>query len=191
MVTLGAKPDHGFDEPLGLLSDCHRRMERFLDVLMHVCINRTGSELHADEREALQRATEYFRVAAPRHTQDEEESLFPRLRACNDPRVPGALAEMQRLEADHEAADRRHAEVDQLVQRWLERDRLEQSEIDALSGALAELQELYRAHIAVEDGQIFPLAANVLTSEQVCSLGYEMAKRRGLAEAVAAGKSPQ
>jgi hypothetical protein len=35
-ITLGAKPDHGFDHPLGLLSDCHRRIEGFLDVLVRV-----------------------------------------------------------------------------------------------------------------------------------------------------------
>ena len=28
MITLGTKPDRSFDEPLGLMSDCHRRIER-------------------------------------------------------------------------------------------------------------------------------------------------------------------
>ena len=32
-TQIGQRPDHGFDEPLGLLSDCHRRIEHFLDVL--------------------------------------------------------------------------------------------------------------------------------------------------------------
>jgi hypothetical protein len=31
---IGRRPDHGFDEPLGLLSDCHRRIEDFLQVLI-------------------------------------------------------------------------------------------------------------------------------------------------------------
>lgn len=180
-VSIGARPDHGFDEPLGLLSDCHRRIERFLDVLIRVCTRRGGDELGADEREALQRATEYFRVAAPRHTQDEEESLFPRLRSSRDPRVPGALAEIQRLESDHEAADRRHTVVDELVKRWLDAGRLERTDVDALERALAELKQLYSAHIAIEDARIFPLAAGVLTREDIRALGREMAERRGLA----------
>ena len=35
-VRIGGRPEHGFDEPLGLLSDCHRRIERFLGVLAAV-----------------------------------------------------------------------------------------------------------------------------------------------------------
>jgi hemerythrin-like domain-containing protein len=180
-VVLGAKPDHGFDEPLGLLSDCHRRIERFLGVLNTVCAARAGGALNAAEREALQRATEYFRVAAPRHTQDEEESLFPQMRASEDPRVPQALEKLQSLEADHEVAGAEHAVVDELAQRWLEAGRLEADEVDALGRALAALQALYRRHIALEDEQIFPLAARVLSGEQICRLGCEMAARRGLA----------
>ena len=39
-LQIGAAPDHDFDEPLGLLSDCHRRIEHFLDILIeqHICI---------------------------------------------------------------------------------------------------------------------------------------------------------
>lgn len=33
LIKIGHRPDHGFDEPLGLLSDCHRRIEHFLRVL--------------------------------------------------------------------------------------------------------------------------------------------------------------
>ena len=35
-VQLGSQPEHGFDRPLGLLSDCHRRIERFLEMLQKV-----------------------------------------------------------------------------------------------------------------------------------------------------------
>jgi hypothetical protein len=33
-LQIGAAPDHDFDEPLGLLSDSHRRIEHFLDILI-------------------------------------------------------------------------------------------------------------------------------------------------------------
>jgi hypothetical protein len=32
-VQIGAKPDSGFDDPIGMLKDCHRRIEHFLDIL--------------------------------------------------------------------------------------------------------------------------------------------------------------
>ncbi len=179
-ITLGAKPDHGFDEPLGLLSDCHRRIERFLGVLLAVCTTRQGGALTSDEREALGRAIEYFRVAAPRHTQDEEASLFPRLRASGDPRAAAALAELARLEADHEVADGHHRDVDALVRRWLDADALAPEATAELRRLLEALTAIYRAHIAVEDERIFPLAAGVLDSEALRRVGEEMAERRGL-----------
>jgi hemerythrin-like domain-containing protein len=180
LVNIGAQPDHGFDEPLGLLSDCHRRIERFLKVLLVVSASRQGGELSAEECDALRRATEYFRTAAPRHTQDEEVSLFPLLRASNDPRVAAVLRDLARLEADHEAADQKHTAVDSLVDRWLEVGRLETSESQTLSRLLSELQAMYRNHIALEDDVVFPLASCVLKPQQIVGLGNEMAKRRHL-----------
>lgn len=180
-VNLGAKPDHGFDEPLGLLSDCHRRIEKFLEILRTVSLRRQGAALDSEERQALGSALEYFRRAAPRHTQDEEESLFPRLRGVADARVAAALRDLQRLEADHQAAEAMHAEVDRLVMRWLEADRLPENGAAELTRLLSRLRELYREHIALEDERVFPLAAETLSPEQVREVGGEMAARRGLA----------
>jgi hypothetical protein len=28
-IQIGAKPDNGFDDPIGMLKDCHRRIEHF------------------------------------------------------------------------------------------------------------------------------------------------------------------
>lgn len=187
-ITLGAKPDHGFDEPLGLLSDCHRRIERFLGALLAVCTTRQGGALTSDERESLRRAIEYFRVAAPRHTQDEEASLFPRLRASADPRAGAALAELARLEADHEVADGHHRDVDGLVRRWLDADALAPEATAELRRLLEALTAIYRAHIAVEDERIFPLAAEVLEAEHLKRIGEEMAGRRGLGASGGPGK---
>jgi hypothetical protein len=35
-IQIGQRPDHDFHEPLGLLSDCHRRIEHFLRVFIAV-----------------------------------------------------------------------------------------------------------------------------------------------------------
>jgi hypothetical protein len=32
-IQIGAKPDSGFDDPIGMLKDCHRRIEHFLYML--------------------------------------------------------------------------------------------------------------------------------------------------------------
>src|SRR5690606_12809991 len=78
LIRIGQGTDHGFDQPLGLLSDCHRRIERFLGLLVAVTRTRKGGPLPSADRQALERALEYFATAGPRHSADEEESLFPR-----------------------------------------------------------------------------------------------------------------
>src|SRR5690348_7525687 len=74
-VQIGA-PVHSFSNPTGLLSDCHRRIEMFLGSLEAVAktIHRPLTE---ETAQALTLALRYFRQAAPKHTADEEESLFP------------------------------------------------------------------------------------------------------------------
>ena len=54
-------------------------------------------------------ALRYFREAAPKHTADEELSLFPRMRACGGAEVEAALDRVAELEADHKRADQLHA----------------------------------------------------------------------------------
>jgi hemerythrin-like domain-containing protein len=182
-IQLGAAPEHGFDSPLGLLSDCHRRIERFLQQLLRVVNAQTvkpGEALTAEQRIALTMALRYFREAAPMHTRDEEESLFPRLRATNAQAASALMNEVAVLEADHDAADNLHAEVERLGNRWLTEGRLPVSELARLWDHLAELSATYRRHIAMEDTQLFPLAAKLLTPEEQKDMGREMAVRRGL-----------
>src|ERR1019366_3223821 len=81
-VQIGAKPDSGFDNPIGMLVDCHRRIERFLQILCGVAERAHGRKLEDGEKTAVEDALRYFRVGGRRHTADEEESLFPRMRAA-------------------------------------------------------------------------------------------------------------
>ena len=179
-IQIGGRSHHGFDEPLGLLSDCHRRIEHFLGVLVAVEQRLAGERLDAECRQALQAALTYFETAAPRHTADEEDSLFPRLRASGDAAAREALAVVQQLERDHDIADEHHAAANAIVRRWLDEGRLSGGDPAALRHHLAALQALYRTHIAVEDDQLFPAAARVLDDEALREIGCEMAARRGL-----------
>ncbi|MEZ0266478.1 MAG: hemerythrin domain-containing protein [Phycisphaerae bacterium] len=182
-IQLGARHLHGFDKPVDLLGDCHRRIEQFLDVLVAVCdagAGRLPAPLADNERRGLEAALAYFRTAAPRHTADEEHSLFPRMRQAGDPRVAPVLAELDGLEADHRTADVAHAEVDALGKRWLADGRLSPADLTRLSELLQSLRELYRRHIEVEDTRVFPLARQVLSPGAVAEVGREMAERRGL-----------
>ena len=180
-IHIGQRSDHGFDEPLGLLSDCHRRIEHFLDVLVTVANQAAEGELIPSYRSALEGAIRYFEVAAPKHTADEEDSLFPRLRESDDPALAQALASLEVLVHDHGEAQAHHAAVDELVRRWLENGRIPPNDVKQLRDRLAHLQALYRRHIAIEDREVFPAAARVLDREQIDRIGTEMAARRQVA----------
>lgn len=179
-IQIGQRPDHGFDEPLGLLSDCHRRIEHFLEVLATVAVRAAGGPLTPEYRRAIDGSLRYFTVAAPRHTADEEDSLFPRLRALATGQAADVLASLDRLEHDHDTAEADHAAVDGLFRRWLADDRLAPADVDHLRERLDRLQALYQRHIALEDQQLFPLAARLLDATQVKEMGEEMASRRSV-----------
>ena len=179
-VTLGSRPEHGFDEPLGLLSDCHRRIERFLGILETVVARAAGQPLNDEQRRAVEAALEYFRTAAPQHTADEEESLFPLLRASNSPGAAAALRTVQTLEDEHAAANVAHADVEFWYRRWIEFGPLAAPQTEKLSRTLHDLREMYRRHIDVEDHEIFPLAAELLDPKHLAHVGQQMARRRGL-----------
>ncbi len=180
---VNAKLDSDFDNPLGLLSDCHRRIEKFLELLLRVTQTAQGGVLHPEQREAMATALRYFRQAAPMHTADEEISLFPRLRELaqnGNETAQNALKVIARLEADHDAADLRHAVIDEIGTRWLDGSTLDAPDVGRLESELIDLRAFYAAHIKVEDTELFPLAGTVLAEDITETIGREMAVRRGL-----------
>jgi hemerythrin-like domain-containing protein len=163
-IVIGAKRESDFSDPIGMLGDCHRRIERFLNALLTVATCAKGAPLTHEQQAALATSLRYFREAAPKHTADEEESLFPRLSRLARPDLPPLLAKLDSLQQDHECAERVHREVDHLGQLWLADGRLSPQDTDHLSTLLIQLVELYRRHIALEDTEVFPFAANALVS---------------------------
>jgi hemerythrin-like domain-containing protein len=175
-VQIGAKT-HNFTDPTGLLSDCHRRIEMFLGTLEAVAgvIDGPATE---ETRQALESALRYFAQAAPKHTADEEESLFPRLRQIHDPEVEDAFSKLEELEDEHRWAAPLHAEVDRLGEQYLSSGSLSSTEIRDFRRAVASLASMYKQHISVEDSLVFPLAARVLSDSEKMVIAEEMAARR-------------
>ena len=179
LLKIGHRPDHDFREPLGLLSDCHRRIEHFLSTIRAITNQARGEKLTDTQRAQLEAATAYFATAGPRHTADEEDSLFPRLRAAHDPRAVAALELVDQLEADHAAANEHHEVVDQLIRSWLSDGYLPAADVKDLLERLDGLNCMYAAHIDVEDREVFPAAAQLLSKDDLTEIGREMMARRG------------
>lgn len=175
-VQIGAKA-HSFSQPTGLLSDCHRRIEMFVGSLERLS-RLVDKQLEDDARAALDSALRYFREAAPKHTADEEESLFPRLRQLQHPDVQAAIGALEPLEKEHRRADFLHAEVNELGKRCLAQGSLSKSEADRFRHAVTELASIYKEHIRIEDEVVFPAAGWALSDTDKVAIAKEMASRR-------------
>jgi hemerythrin-like domain-containing protein len=175
-VQIGAKI-HAFTDPTGLLTDCHRRVEMFLGTLEAVAnaIDRPATE---ETSRALEGALRYFGEAAPKHTADEEVSLFPRLRQMNDSEVGPAFARLDQLEGEHRWAERLHADVERLGAQYLSVGSLPNAEVDEFRKDVASLSAMYKRHIGIEEELVFPLAARLLSNAEKAAVAEEMANRR-------------
>jgi hemerythrin-like domain-containing protein len=185
-VSIGATQESSFANPIGLLTDCHRRIERFLGVLLKVAAEARGGPLNAERRQAIEAALGYFQRAAPLHTADEEEDLFPELRRVARSDSAQIVACVSRLESEHSIATAWHHQVHDIGERWLRQDHLLPHEAAELQTILTSLAELYRGHIALEESEIFPMAQEALSAYEKEAIGRRMALRRGARFIVAA-----
>lgn len=175
-VQIGEKAHH-FNDPIGLLSDCHRRILMFLGTLEAVAdvIDRPATE---DIARALDSSLHYFGQAASKHTADEEESLFPRLRQISNAEVTSAFSKLEDLEEEHRWANPLHEEVEQMGVKYLSEGSLSNQEVDRFRGVIRDLRSMYERHIGIEDSIVFPLAARLLSEQDKSAIAQEMAGRR-------------
>lgn len=174
-IQIGAKPDAGFDDPIGMLHDCHRRIEHFLNIVCVVVNRAQNRALTGEETDAIQAALHYFRTGGPRHNADEEESLFPRMRAAG---ATDQLEKIGGLEHDHRDAEETHAKVDSLYSAWIAAGNLPPVQQAELAAATAKLKQLYQQHIELEENVIFPSAAKMLHADAINAMGQEFRDRR-------------
>ncbi|MGA9586287.1 MAG: hemerythrin domain-containing protein [Terracidiphilus sp.] len=173
-IQIGGKHDSGFDDPIGMLKDCHRRIESFLGILCVVIDRAQGRKLTDEEREAVNTALQYFRTGGQRHTADEEESLFPRLRKSD----AKSFKEIDRLENDHHESNDLHGSVERLYSTWIESGALGAEDTRRLHAETGRLRKLYADHIQVEETVVFARAIEVLDSHAIAAIGTEFRFRR-------------
>jgi iron-sulfur cluster repair protein YtfE (RIC family) len=170
-------PAPTFDTPFAVMEACHRRIERRLEQLLIVAerLSEPASERHAEALRVLDEARHHFATAGAHHTADEEQDLFPMLRATSDVVLHDLL---EVLEADHRILDAMHAELDALGDRL--RARVTPEDAAALRDLASDLKVHYDRHIRQEDEHVMPKALALLQPEQVAALGARMRHRRGL-----------
>lgn len=171
MANLFAEPAASFDDPIALLMACHDRVRHYATLTLRLAEHLPVHGADARAREAAKSIVRYFDVAAPLHHQDEEEDLFPLLAERGD----DALRKL--------AGVTMFAEHVELAQLWQQvRARL----VAIAAGESSELpldlahdfSQRYPAHAQVEDDQIYPHAASLLSADELIELGKRMAARR-------------
>jgi pyridoxamine 5'-phosphate oxidase len=174
MHTIGRRP--AIEEPSELLRGCHEKIRRFLGLADRLASDEPATD--DDVRGTAAAVSRYFTEALPLHERDEDEAIAPRL-AGTSAAVDRTLAEMHaQHEAMHPLVDALIAVCDRIaaaptadaqVARAIERDELHR--------VLAQLAPRMAAHLAAEEGLIFPLLDELSFAERAALTGEMRARR--------------
>lgn len=157
------EPLPGFDDPIGLLRACHKKMLAHCELLEGL----PG----APDTAVAQQVLRYFSTNALTHHRDEEEDLFPRLN-----RQSMKLADLvHRLKREHTELDRLWADIATGL-----RQIATTHDEPAFSEAVSVYCALLRDHITRENAEFLPLAASSLSQAALGEIGEAMAARRGV-----------
>ncbi|MBK9160441.1 MAG: hemerythrin domain-containing protein [Nitrosomonadales bacterium] len=155
-----------------MLHACHDRIQAQCDTLLRLAAHLRLNGNDAQASQAARAILRYFDTAGRHHHQDEERDLLPLLLATSDPSTPALIA---RLLAEHQQMDAAWQRLRPLLTDIAEdrADRLDEESATHFAG-------LYAKHIALENGELLPLAARLLDPQQLERLGRNMAERRGV-----------
>jgi hemerythrin-like domain-containing protein len=167
-------PAVGFEQPFEMLEACHQRVTRTLDLLRRLIgyIDTHGHD--GTSRSAAADVLRYFDIAAPLHHQDEELHVFPALDHSPEAGLREAVA---LLRGDHARMSERWAALRGTLLQW--RDRPDAPLIDdATRQQASDFIGQYAAHIATEEGRVYPAARSGFDAAGLARIGAEMQGRR-------------
>ncbi len=156
MTTKTARSDRPQRAPapplLDVLDDMHQRILRSLTELQQLVdrVQREGSDAAArDEARALRA---FFNDHARQHHASEEAEVFPALLESGDAELVGHV---RRLQQDHGWLDVDWYEIDPMLDAFAEGIG---ADLEALRVAVKVYADLYRDHISIEEGVVYPRA---------------------------------
>ena len=158
------------EQPFELLYACHDKVRRFSALAGALSTHVSANGVDSEARTAASNILRYFELALPNHHADEEEDIFPALRALADSTLNAAI---DAILDEHCTL----ARLWQQVRPWLNQI-ADGRRPDATPLALANFVTAYPAHAAREEREIFP-ALNRLAPAEVERLAARMRARRG------------
>ena len=169
-------PVVGFEAPLEMLSACHSRIELQCSTLRRLVPHLARHGADEQVRVAAFSVIRYFDTAAVHHHADEEQDLFPALIDAMAGSDPVCLRELTAsLAAEHRELEARWQRVRAVLERVGAGDRvsLESEDVEVLV-------RLYERHIEREESELLPMAARLLSDEDLDRVGRAMRERRGI-----------
>jgi iron-sulfur cluster repair protein YtfE (RIC family) len=161
------------EDAVDFLIGCHQRIRHFTAVAVKLAHAQSASE---DEvREAAAAVYRYYSVSLPLHEADEEDTIRPQLDPVAGERVRHALLAM---------ADQ-HQGIYDFVERLMPLLQLVEQNPGALSrvgdemcSLTSALDEIFRAHLELEEQVIFPAIREALPESTRATMMAEMQHRR-------------
>jgi len=149
-------------------------VQRSLDLLRRLTAHIDAHGHDDASRSAAADVLRYFDLAAPLHHQDEELHVFPALAANPDAALRQAVAT---LRDDHLRMAERWDRARGVLLAW--RDDPAPPVLDEPARALLKaFADAYDAHIALEEGLVYPAARAMLDRPGLARIGAEMQARR-------------
>jgi hemerythrin-like domain-containing protein len=161
------------EDAVDLLVGCHQRIRHFTAVAVKL-----AHAQGATTEEIVQAAAavhRYYSISLPLHEADEDHTLRPRLHAAAGEQIRHALLAM----------GNQHQAIDELLERLLPLLILVRNNPDTLPELGGEmcaitkgLEEIFRAHLQMEEDLIFPAIRTVLPESMRAEMLLEMQERR-------------
>lgn len=161
-----------FDHPIEMLHACHGKILRQCETLKKLSIHLEENGCDEAAQQAAQGIMRYFDTAGRFHQLDEELDLFPALRSC--PEYDQKLQRLlERLEAEHVV----------MMSAWAALQvhlcTLADGKLSLIPQAVQkQFIDSHTSHITIEENELLPLAAKILTAGQLNTLGAKMFARR-------------
>jgi hemerythrin-like domain-containing protein len=164
-------------DAVDMLLACHQRIRNFTGIALRLAeAEGAGAQEVSNAAEAVHR---YYTVALPLHEEDENRSVYPRLRKALTPETDAFALDL--MIEQHGPINE---VVDRLVLLWSEL-RSNPALLPALRPRLrtntARLVELWNEHLSLEEEIVFPLIRKSLAAAELEAIHREMKQRRGVA----------
>lgn len=160
--------------PLAMLSACHHRIEAQCATLRRLVPHLLARGVDDEARAVANKLIAFFDTAAMQHHADEENDLFPALIES----MAGSDAICLRQMIDGLTADHRTLEACwQQLRGVLERIAAGEC-VPLLADAVEVLAACHERHMEREERELLPMAARLLSDEDLARLEHAMRGRR-------------